>query len=348
MTTEAQPTPPATDTAAATPSAPDAPASPAAAEAPRATPASAPEPSVAAPPAAEAPAPPAPPAAPAPDPAGAHPGHPAPPAGPPPAAAPAPRVPFRERRVLRAVLRWTAATVVLAAVGTGTAYGIVSQERTDVPGLSTLDDGRWEYPKLTKPALPAGAPLPYAPENVGEIHYADLGALLLPAPAGSRPDRTLQAEKGRTTVDRYLREYEEDEREALREHLTESRVRQVAARGWTMPDGTSARVFLLRFHTSAVAGDFFVDNVASGPDLSLRPVGVEEMSSVDDGYDRRAEVTGTERYVYDEAAPRGPVHVRHAYITAGDTVALVVLSRKGEVPQVPFHQTVVLQNQLLG
>ncbi|MGW8990266.1 hypothetical protein ACWGRF_10120 [Streptomyces zhihengii] len=325
MTTEAQPTPPVTAPEAAPVTAP-------AAGTPEAAPVTAP---AGTPEAGTVPVPPE--AAPAPD-------APAPPAGP----APAPRVPFRERRVLRAVLRWTAATVVLAAVGTGTAYGIVSQERTDVPGLSTLDDGRWKYPKLTKPTLPAGAPLPYAPENVGEIHYADLSALLLPAPAGSRPDRTLPTEKGRTTVDRYLREYEEDEREALREHLTESRVRQVAARGWTMPDGTVARVFLLRFHTSAVAGEFFVENVASGPDLTLRPVGVEEMSSVDDGYDRRAEVTGTERYVYDEAAPRGPVHVRHAYITAGDTVALVVLSREGEVPRVPFDQTVVLQNQLLG
>ncbi|MFD0429623.1 hypothetical protein ACFQ60_24040 [Streptomyces zhihengii] len=169
MTTEAQPTPPVTAPAAGTP---------------EAAPVTAP--ATGTPEAGTVPAPPE--AAPAPD-------APAPPAGPAPAPAAAPRVPFRERRVLRAVLRWTAATVVLAAVGTGTAYGIVSQERTDVPGLSTLDDGRWEYPKLTKPTLPAGAPLPYAPENVGEIHYADLSALLLPAPAGSRPDRTLPTEK---------------------------------------------------------------------------------------------------------------------------------------------------------
>ncbi|TXS57751.1 hypothetical protein EAO77_06115 [Streptomyces sp. t39] len=246
------------------------------------------------------------------------------------------------------MLRWTAAVLVLAATGTGTAYGILAQERTDVPGLSTLSDGRWEYPRLVKPALPAGAPLPFAEENPGEIHYADLGKLLLPAPAGGRPDPALRTEQGRVSVDRYLGEYAEEEREALREHLTEARVRQVVARGWTMPDGTRARVFLLRFHTSAVAGHYFRTHMSGGPDMALRPEGVEELSSVDDAYDPRAKMLSTERYVYDEAAPRGPVHVRHAYITAGDTVAFVVLSRKGEVPRVPFHQTVVLQNQLLG
>lgn len=297
-------------------------------QAPEDTPAQAPEDTTPAP-APDAPAPPT--DAPTPAANGA--------AGPPPAP--------RDRRVLRAVLRWTAAVLVLAATGTGTAYGILAQERTDVPGLSTLSDGRWEYPRLVKPALPAGAPLPFAEGNPGEIHYADLGELLLPAPAGSRPDPTLRAEKGRVGVERYLREYTEEEREPLREHLTEARVRQVVARGWTMPDGTAARVFLLRFHTSAVAGHYFRTQLSGGPDTALRPEGVEELSSVDETYDPRAKTLSTERYVYDEAAPRGPVHVRHAYITAGDTVAFVVLSRKGEVPRVPFHQTVVLQNQLL-
>ncbi|MDQ1009920.1 hypothetical protein QFZ82_004405 [Streptomyces sp. V4I23] len=256
--------------------------------------------------------------------------------------------PPRDRRVLRAVLRWTAAVVVFAAVGTGTAYGIVSQERTDVPGLSTLSDGRWDYPKLTKPVLPAGAPLPFDQTNPAEIHYADLEQLLLPAPAGSTPDPALRGERGRVPFDRFTGQYVSDERDSLLEHLTESRARHVVARGWTMPDGTSARIFLLRFHTSAIAGDFFDTQMGGSPDTTLQPNGVEEMSSYDDAYDVKAKVTSTERYVYDEAAPRGPVHVRHAYITAGDTVAFVVFSRKGEVPRVPFHQTVVLQNQLLG
>ncbi|MEU1278715.1 hypothetical protein [Streptomyces sp. NPDC005805] len=265
---------------------------------------------------------------------------------PPEAPAPAPVV--KDRRVLRAVLRWTAAVAVFATVAAGSAYAVVDRERTDVPGLATLDDGRWTYPKLSRPALPAGAPLPFAPSNHGEIHYADLEKLLLPAPAGAAADPSLRGERSRVGVERYLKEYVADDRELLREHLRESRVREVVARGWRMPDGTTTRIFLLRFHTSAVAGDYFDTELGGGPDTLLQPVGVEEMSSYDEDYDKSADVTSTERYVYDEPAPRGPVHVRHAYITAGDTIALVVLSRKGEVPAVPFHQTVVLQNQLLG
>ncbi|MEU0087954.1 hypothetical protein [Streptomyces sp. NPDC006274] len=272
-----------------------------------------------------------------------------PPAGPSTAAAPEP-VPSapRDRRKLRAVLRWTAAAVVFAAVGTGAALGITGQERTDVPGLSTLSDGRWDYPPLSRPTLPAGAPLPLVQENPGEIHYAGLEQLLLPAPAGATPEPDLGGERARVPVDRYLGQYAADDREALREHLTEGGLRHIAARGWSMPDGTSARIFLLRFHTSALAGRFFAERLGGAPDTSVRPAGVEEVSSYDTDYDRAAQVPSTERYVYDEAEPRGPVHVRHAYITAGDTIALVVVSRKGGTPLVPFHQTVVLQNQLLG
>ena len=64
------------------------------------------------------------------------------------------------RRVLRAVARWTAAVLVLGGLGTGTALGITSMERTDVPGLATEGDGRWDYPELSLPALPAGSPAP--------------------------------------------------------------------------------------------------------------------------------------------------------------------------------------------
>ncbi|MGW6397415.1 hypothetical protein [Streptomyces sp. NPDC055134] len=41
--------------------------------------------------------------------------------------------------------------------------------------------------------------------------------------------------------------------------------------------------------------------------------------------------------------------MRSAYLVAGDTVALIVQSRKGyTTPAVPFRQTVALQSQLLG
>lgn len=75
---------------------------------------------------------------------------------------PAPPVRKPSRRVLWAVARWTAAVLVCGGLGTGTAFGIASMERHEVPGLATESDGRWEYPKLSLPALPADAPRPTA------------------------------------------------------------------------------------------------------------------------------------------------------------------------------------------
>ncbi|MFE9853800.1 hypothetical protein [Streptomyces sp. NPDC005780] len=61
-------------------------------------------------------------------------------------------------------------------------------------------------------------------------------------------------------------------------------------------------------------------------------------------------MAGTTAYVFAEAKPFGAAQVRQSYLAAGDTVALIVQSRKGGggTPRVPFHQTVILQNQLLG
>lgn len=64
--------------------------------------------------------------------------------------------------------------------------GITALDRNDVPGLATESDGRWEYPELRLPALPVDRPRPFTDGNEGEIHYADLRELLLPAPASTR------------------------------------------------------------------------------------------------------------------------------------------------------------------
>ncbi|MFF4186864.1 hypothetical protein ACFYZ9_27110 [Streptomyces sp. NPDC001691] len=255
----------------------------------------------------------------------------------------------KERRVLRAVLRWTSAVAVFGVLGSGVAYGIAAQERTDVPGLSTRNDRRWAYPKLVKPALPAGAALPYAADNPGMIHYADLEQLLLPAPAGSTPDPTLKGDRSRITADRFLQEFGADNRvSSMRQDLAQGGLRQIAARGWTMPDGTATRIYLVRFHSSGYQNAFttlYFSNTGSAP---RRLLDIEGESSLDEGYVSGNGIPHVRHDVYVEAAPSGPVQVRHAYIAAGDIVALVVQSRKGSAAAVPFHQTTVLQEQLLG
>ncbi|MEU6925123.1 MULTISPECIES: hypothetical protein [unclassified Streptomyces] len=278
-------------------------------------------------------------------PAGTEPAEPAPvPQTPEPLPAPAPsRKP--PRRVLRAVARWTVAAVVLGGLGAGTAFGITSMERTDVPGLATESDGRWDYPQLSLPALPAGSPRPYSDGNVAEIHHADLRRLLLPAPVGATVDKKLDG--GWVSTEQYLSEYAKDSRSDVAQTLKDAAPRHVAARGWTMPDGTSTRIYLVQFNSTAFAQHFMDSTSGSGSEVPL--VGAPE-TVLDEGWSGAGKVPGTSSYVYDEAKPYGEARVRQGYVVAGDTLALVVQSRKGKesTPGVPFHQTVILQNQLLG
>ncbi|MFE9399747.1 hypothetical protein [Streptomyces flavidovirens] len=265
-------------------------------------------------------------------------------AAPEPAVEPA-TVPAPPRRVLRAVARWAAALLVCGGLGTGTALGITSMDRADVPGLATRDDGRWDYPRLSLPALPAGSPRPFNEGNRGEIHHADLRALLLPLPAGAEQDKELDG--GWVAPERYTAAYEEEKRADLALALDDHAVRHVAARGWTMPDGTTARVHLLRFNSAGIAERFKVRVIGVGLSSGLPPAGSPSLE-LDPVWTSSGLVENTTTYLYAETKPYDGAQLRLAYIQAGDTIALITHSRKGGAPEVPFHQSVILQNQLLG
>ncbi|MFB6631189.1 hypothetical protein ACFCWY_14915 [Streptomyces sp. NPDC056362] len=266
-------------------------------------------------------------------------------AEPAPVPAEAPGKPRKARRpLLLGIARWTAAVLVCGGVGTGTALGITAMERTDVPGLATASDGRWEYPRLTLPALPQGAPRPYTDGNDGEIHHADLRKLLLPAPVGATADPKLNG--GWAGADSYPALLKESDRGAVKAYLADSALRHVAARGWTTPDGTTTRIHLLRFSSVAFAEDLkdeVTREVFQGDRL---PVGVESAkidTSVQD-----IDVSDLSVYAYQEEKPYGAEQTRWAYIQAGDTLAVVTQTRKSGTLTVPFQQTVALQAQLLG
>jgi hypothetical protein len=257
--------------------------------------------------------------------------------------APAPK----DRRVLRAVLRWTAAVVVFAVAGAGTAYGITRMERTDVPGLATESDGRWKYPEIVRPPLPSGSPGPFAEANTAGSHYADLRELLLPAPEGATADKALDGKAGWLATKDFLAAYEsKGERETFDQLLTDQGLRHIAARGWTTQDGTRTRIYLLQFDTAAV-----VDSVRyQVADFTAPAYDVRGAADVliDEDIPLKAQVDNVERFAYTETKPYGAEQVRHSYLVSGDVLALVVQSRKGGAKAVPFQQTVVLQSQLLG
>ncbi|WP_073950946.1 hypothetical protein [Streptomyces kebangsaanensis] len=270
------------------------------------------------------------------------------PEAPPAAGVPPQPPPGRDRRVLRAVLRWTAAVVVFAAAGAGTAYGIAGMDRTDVPGLATASDGRWDYPTLTKPPLPSGSPGPFAEDNAVGAHHADLRALVLPAPRGATEDKALRGTDGWLETEDFLAEYaRQSDRKKLGQQLTDHGLRHVAARGWTTRDGTHTRIYLLRFNT-AVPADDLVEGELAPYDSPGFPVRGAETSVHDEDFPPQARIDDISYSVYTEAKPYGAEQVRHAYLTAGDTLAVIIQSRRGTAAAVPFQQTVALQGQLLA
>ncbi|WP_432061729.1 hypothetical protein [Streptomyces sp. S1] len=261
-----------------------------------------------------------------------------------PAPAPAPKPKKSRRPLLLGIARWTAAVLVCGGVGAGTALGITGMERTDVPGLATESDGRWDYPKLALPALPEDAPRPWTEGNAGEIHHADLRKLLLPAPAGATVDPRLNG--GWAGLDSYLALLPQKDRGEVKEYMADSALRHVAARGWTTPDGTTTRVHLLRFASVAFAEDFKDETMEAVSKSSRLPLGVEE-AAIDTSLEE-VDVPYLSLYAYAETEPHGPEQTRWAYIQAGDTVGVVTQTREGGTLTVPFQQTVGLQAQLLG
>ncbi len=213
---------------------------------------------------------------------------------------------------------------------------------------ATEPDGRWAYPEITRPPLPAGSPAPFAEANTAGAHHADLRELVLPAPKGSERDKALRGEDGWLATKDFLAEYaEKEDREELGQLLTDYGLRHIAAGGWTTQDGTHARIYLLQFGTGAAAEELFEKIVEyDAPVYDLR--GAPD-PKFDDGYpNSKANVEDVRRFAYDEAEPYDDEQVRQAYLSAGDTIAVVAQSRKGTAKAVPFQQTVVLQSQLLG
>lgn len=263
-----------------------------------------------------------------------------------PPASPAPM--RKDRRALWTALRWTAAALVFAAVGASTAYGLTRAERTDLPGLATASDGRWDYPELTRPPLPSGRPGPLDTANKAGSHYADLRALVLPAPKGARADTALRGKDGWLPAKDFLSVYaEKEDREDLGAKLADHGLRHVAARGWTMPDGTRTRIYLLQFGSATVAEDLYRNELSHTIDEPPALRGAA-LSVFDEDWPEQAAVPGENRSLYVESEPYGAEQVRQAYLSAGDVVALVTQSRKGGAKAVPFQQTVVLQGELLG
>jgi hypothetical protein len=136
--------------------------------------------------------------------------------------------------------------------------------------------------------------------------------------------------------------FQQDAQQQLAQQLRQEGLRHIAARAWTAQDGTRAEIYLLQYISKAYA-------TRSQPDLAPTRLEGAPVPSTDPQFTGGGDVPdGIAPYVYDQQKSRGTDRVRYAYLVAGDTVGVIVLSHRGSVPAVPMHQTVLLQAQLLG
>ncbi|WP_424212545.1 hypothetical protein ACN20G_10890 [Streptomyces sp. BI20] len=240
------------------------------------------------------------------------------------------------------------ALALFAVVAAGVGVTVARVDPASLPGFPVPSDGRWAYPTQVRPEVPPGRPLPFAADNPDGLHHADLAGLLLTPPAGSRPDADLGTDaRSRLTRERFLAGLEPTAAGVLGRSLVDERLREIAARGWTMPDGTGMRVHLLRFSAS----DGGERAHACGENTVVR--GARRLEADPDwapGGEVGAPPLDWLRTVtaLREEPAGGPVSVRVGCARAGDVVAVLVERRPGAaVAATPLYQSLILQRQLL-
>jgi hypothetical protein len=229
------------------------------------------------------------------------------------------------------------AVVLLAGLGAGTAVAVTAPPRTRLPGLHTPPDGRWSYPALSLPTLPAGVAAPSSAD--GYSHQADLRPLLLPEPIGATADHSFPGAGAWYPESDFVHGYSTGQPQ-LAAALGDYGVRHIAARAWTTPDGTHTELYLMGFRSTNSAAD--TDTVLVSP--QVQPPGIGDLQTVSAPDPRLTPLAGTVR-----SRPAGGGHPAVTVLlwTVGDTDALLVLSHPREVPLNALVQTALLQNELL-
>ncbi|MFE0460144.1 hypothetical protein ACFW1A_12940 [Kitasatospora sp. NPDC058965] len=246
--------------------------------------------------------------------------------------------PPRKRPARATVLRWTAVAAVLLVTATAACLAVTAPQRTDLPGLATPNDGRYTFPALTLPQLPAGKPAPSA-QGAGQRHYADLRALVLPAPLTGAKAAPATPANSAACAD-YAKLH--DATANMPTLLATNACRAAATRTWTAKDGTRAEVWLLHFGSPAEAREFYDTLCADGSPVAV-PNAVTAVDDFTLGPDQIAYTRTT-----STAGSANQPAAKVAYLYAGDVVATVLMTNPQGVPSQAFHQVVTLQSDLLG
>lgn len=238
----------------------------------------------------------------------------------------------RKARRKRNTLRWSGAVALTAIVGGAMALWVASPRRADLPGLGTPSDGRYAFPALTLPALPAGMAAPGGPGNVGEQHLADIRKLLLPLPQGATADGSLPGRSGWVSLADTAALSTDDQ---MKTSLAAFGLRHTAAEAWkTSSDGATTKIYLLQFIDGLQAQ-------SANSTFPLKLTGVSPNATV-----LNADLLGKETAGYSVVNAGGKV-TRYGTYYIHDTVVLVVQSGPASLPLTPFIQVLSLQYELL-
>lgn len=259
----------------------------------------------------------------------------------------------------RNAVRWLAAVTVTLALGGGTAFALTIPRRTDMPGLGTAPDGRYSFPALTLPPLPAGQPAPGASENSASQnsaslnagleyspagqHLADIRKLLLPRPVGATSQAVKAAANGWLTDPSGLFTASDGE-----QILTQFGLRHTAVAAWKTGDGATTSIYLLQFSDGTAASGARIalsdGNLTpqDNPALSVALAGTPSDATALDLNVLSSNVNGD--YT---AVKGGGKNTRYGACTSGDTIAIVIQSGPADLPFAPFQQVMTLQAEML-
>jgi hypothetical protein len=247
----------------------------------------------------------------------------------------------RRTRIRRNVLRWTGAVVLTLAVGGGTAFAISIPQRTDVPGLSTPADGRYAFPALSLPTLPAGQLAPSASANTtAQQHLADIRTLLLSKPDGAT---TPGVKTSGWMEDAYTLFTDQHDKVLFAEYG----LRHTATTIWTTPDGATTKIYLLQFADGPATADL-LGNLTKG---IVSTNATNGLSSTLSGATSGAATHGMNLSTnvaadYTAVTANGKI-TRYGTFSSGDIIAVVIQSGPAKLPLAPFAQVLTLQAELL-
>ena len=164
-----------------------------------------------------------------------------------------PWAPPKPQRKRKFPWRWVGAVVTMLAVGTGCAFAVMAPQRTELPGLKTAADGRYDFAPLVLPTLAPGQSDPNATANQGQQHISDIRKLLLSPPKGAVLDRSLPGSTGWVSKAATLALISGSS--SAPEQFVTDGWRHTAGIAWKTPDGATTQIWLVQFIDDSAASD---------------------------------------------------------------------------------------------